>query len=90
MRKLGTQGLEVAGLGYGAMGLTAFYGEPVSDEHGIAIMKRAVELGVTMLDTAEVYRSAFDGTGKLNEELVLRGKIKRFEIVADIDFVSAF
>ena len=70
MKKLGTQGLEVAGLGYGAMGLTAFYGEPVSDEHGIAIMKRAVELGVTMLDTAEVYRSAFDGTGKLNEELV--------------------
>jgi aryl-alcohol dehydrogenase-like predicted oxidoreductase len=64
-RKLGTEGLEVSALGLGCMGMSASYG--VGDEQeSIATIHRAMELGVTFLDTAEVY-----GPYK-NEELLGR------------------
>jgi aryl-alcohol dehydrogenase-like predicted oxidoreductase len=60
---LGSQGLEVSGQGLGCMGMSEFYG--TSDEgEAIATIHRALELGVTFLDTADMY-----GVGA-NERLV--------------------
>ena len=57
IKKIGSQGLEVSSLGFGAMGLTAFYGPPTSDDQSMKVIKRCLELGVNLIDTAEVYRS---------------------------------
>jgi aryl-alcohol dehydrogenase-like predicted oxidoreductase len=54
-RTLGTNGLEVSALGFGCMGISQSYGRPLSREEGIAIIRAAVEGGVTFFDTAEVY-----------------------------------
>ncbi len=53
-RKLGTQGLEVSALGLGCMGMSEFYGT-TDDDEAIATIQRALELGVTFLDTADMY-----------------------------------
>jgi aryl-alcohol dehydrogenase-like predicted oxidoreductase len=54
-RKLGTRGPEVSALGFGCMGISQSYGRPSSREDGIAIIRAAVDRGVTFFDTAEVY-----------------------------------
>src|SRR5438105_8358358 len=53
-RTLGTQGLSVSALGLGCMGMSEFYGARDDDE-AIATIHRALELGVTFLDTADTY-----------------------------------
>ena len=53
-RTLGTQGLTVSALGLGCMGMSQSYGTP-NDEESVATIHRALELGVTLFDTAEVY-----------------------------------
>jgi aryl-alcohol dehydrogenase-like predicted oxidoreductase len=53
-RRLGSQGLEVSALGLGCMGMSQSYGE-ADERESIATLHRAVELGVTLFDTAEVY-----------------------------------
>jgi aryl-alcohol dehydrogenase-like predicted oxidoreductase len=53
-RKLGSQGLEVSALGLGCMGMSQSYGTP-DDRESIATLHRAIELGITFFDTAEVY-----------------------------------
>jgi aryl-alcohol dehydrogenase-like predicted oxidoreductase len=53
-RALGTQGLVVGAEGLGCMGMSDFYGEGEETE-SIAVVHRALELGVTMLDTADMY-----------------------------------
>jgi aryl-alcohol dehydrogenase-like predicted oxidoreductase len=74
-RKLGKNGLEVSALGLGCMGLNFSYGPAPDRQEMISLLRKAVELGVTFFDTAEVY-------GPLtNEELVgealapFRGKV---------------
>ncbi len=62
-RALGSQGLEVSALGLGCMGMSEFYGER-DDLASIATIHRALELGVNLLDTADMY-----GQGD-NEDLV--------------------
>jgi aryl-alcohol dehydrogenase-like predicted oxidoreductase len=53
-RKLGRQGLEVSTLGLGCMGMSQAYGEG-NEAESVATIHRALELGVTFFDTAEVY-----------------------------------
>ena len=53
-RKLGRHGLEVSALGLGCMGMSQSYG-PADERESIATIHRAIELGVTFFDTAEVY-----------------------------------
>jgi len=53
-RTLGSQGLEVSSEGLGCMGMTEFYG-PSDETEAIATIHRALDLGVTLLDTADIY-----------------------------------
>src|SRR5438874_8882340 len=62
-RTLGKSGLKVSALGLGCMGMSEFYG-PGDERESIATIHRALDLGVTLLDTADMY-----GPFK-NEELV--------------------
>ena len=64
-RKLGSQGLEVSALGLGCMGMSDFYGTR-DDAESEATINLALDRGVTLLDTADMY-----GVGR-NEELVGR------------------
>jgi aryl-alcohol dehydrogenase-like predicted oxidoreductase len=64
MRKLGHSNLEVSTIGLGCMGLSYGYGPAVDKRDGIALIRSAVERGVTFFDTAEVYGPF------TNEELV--------------------
>jgi aryl-alcohol dehydrogenase-like predicted oxidoreductase len=81
-RKLGHQGLEVSALGLGCMGMSQSYGAP-DDQESIATLHRAIELGVTFLDTAEVYGPF------TNEELLgraLRGRRDRVVLATKFGF----
>ncbi len=79
-RSLGRGGLNVSALGLGCMGMSEYYG-PGDDAESIATIHRALELGVTMLDTADQY-----GVGR-NEELVGRAvKGKRDKVVIATKF----
>src|SRR5688572_24606008 len=63
-RTLGTGGLAISALGLGCMGLSFGYGPAVEKQHGISLIRAAVDRGVTFFDTAEVYGPF------TNEELV--------------------
>ncbi len=80
-RKLGNQGLEVSAIGLGCMGMSQFYGKR-NDTEAIATIHRALDLGVTLLDTADVY-----GQKGENEELVGKTiKDRRDEIMLATKF----
>jgi aryl-alcohol dehydrogenase-like predicted oxidoreductase len=64
IRKLGTSGLEVSPLGLGCMGMSFGYGPPADKNEMVALIRKAVEMGVNFFDTAEVYGPF------INEELV--------------------
>jgi aryl-alcohol dehydrogenase-like predicted oxidoreductase len=63
-RTLGRSGLEVSALGFGCMGISSGLGPAADRQDGIAVIRAAVERGVTFFDTAEVYGPF------VNEELV--------------------
>jgi aryl-alcohol dehydrogenase-like predicted oxidoreductase len=84
-RKLGTQGLTVSALGLGCMGMSQSYGtaEERDERESIATVHRALELGVTFFDTAEVYGPY------TNEELLgraLKGQRDRAVIATKFGF----
>jgi len=66
-RKLGKSSLEVSALGLGCMGMSFSYGPPADKQEMRSLLRKAVELGVTFFDTAEVYGPF------TNEELVGEG-----------------
>jgi len=78
-RKLGA--VEVGAIGLGCMGMSEFYGKG-DDEQSLAVLERALELGVTMLDTADMYGSGHNESllgrflkiGKRRERVVLATK----------------
>ncbi len=79
-RTLGSQGLTVSALGLGCMGMSEFYGAG-DEQESIATIHRAIALGVTFLDTVDVY-----GRGE-NERLVGRAiKDRRGEVVLATKF----
>ncbi|SFO16986.1 Predicted oxidoreductase [Geodermatophilus obscurus] len=63
-RTLGASGLQVSALGLGCMGLSHGYGPPVDPQDGIALIRDAVDAGITFFDTAQIYGPF------TNEELV--------------------
>jgi aryl-alcohol dehydrogenase-like predicted oxidoreductase len=82
-RRLGSQGLEVSAEGLGCMGMTWAYGSG-DEQAGLQTIDRALELGITFLDTAEVYGPY------TNEELVGRaiaGRRDGFQIATKFGFV---
>jgi aryl-alcohol dehydrogenase-like predicted oxidoreductase len=79
---LGSQGLTVSRQGLGCMGMSEFYG-PHDDAESIAAIRRALELGVTLLDTADMYGPF------TNEELVGRAIAgRRDEVVIATKFAN--
>jgi len=80
MRRLGKQGLTVAAMGLGCMGMSEFYGA-TDEKESIATIHRALDSGLTLLDTADVYGPY------LNEELVGRAiRDRRDQVVLATKF----
>jgi aryl-alcohol dehydrogenase-like predicted oxidoreductase len=83
-RQLGTSGLSVSALGLGCMGMSAFYGS-TDESEAVVTIQRAIELGVTFLDTAEMYGPF------TNEELIGRTVAdRRDEVVIATKFARHF
>jgi aryl-alcohol dehydrogenase-like predicted oxidoreductase len=79
-RSLGSSGIEVSAIGLGCMSLSGTYGES-SDDAGIAVIREALDRGVTLLDTSDMY-----GFGH-NEELVGKAiKGRRAQVVLATKF----
>jgi aryl-alcohol dehydrogenase-like predicted oxidoreductase len=83
-RQLGAQGLETSAMGLGCMGMSEFYGDRSDRAESVATIHRALELGVTFLDTADMYGP------RTNEELVgkaIAGKRDQFVIATKFGIV---
>ncbi|CAF1307004.1 unnamed protein product [Adineta ricciae] len=63
-RRLGKNGPKISAIGYGTMGLSLGYGPPGSDEERFKVFDRAIELGSTYFDTADMYGDSEDLLGK--------------------------
>ena len=79
MRELGSSGVEVSAIGLGCMGMSHHRGKTASRKEMIALLRSALDLGVTFLDTADMYGPF------LNEELVGRAIAGR----RDASFISS-
>jgi aryl-alcohol dehydrogenase-like predicted oxidoreductase len=85
-RTLGRSGLDVSALGFGCMGISFGYGPTTSRDEGIAIIRAAVDGGVTFFDTAEAYgpftneELVGDALGPVRDQVVIATKFGfRFE-----------
>ncbi len=63
-RPLGKNGPQVSAIGFGAMGLSPFIGPPISDEERFKVIDRAIELGSTYIDSADIYGDNEDFLGR--------------------------
>jgi len=72
-RNLGQSEISVSAIGLGCMGLSEFYGEPTQESEAINLLHRAVDLGVTHFDTADLY-----GQGQ-NEQLLGKAFARRWD-----------
>ena len=68
-RKLGKNGPEVTAMGYGAMGLSAFYGPKKPDEERFAVLDKCYDDGELFWDSADVYGDSEDLIGKVPSTL---------------------
>jgi aryl-alcohol dehydrogenase-like predicted oxidoreductase len=74
-RKLGNSNLEVSAIGLGCMGMSFGYGSPKDTREMIALIRAAVDRGITFFDTAEVY-GPFTNEELLGEALApFRGQV---------------
>ena len=81
-RKLGSEGLEVSALGLGCMGMSEFYGHR-DEAESIATIHRALDLGISLLDTADMYGPF------TNEQLVGRAiRDRRDQVVLATKFAN--
>ncbi|KAE8188053.1 hypothetical protein CF336_g6310 [Tilletia laevis] len=71
-RELGNTGAKVAAIGYGAMGLAAFYGKPKPQSDIDACFNELIKQGVQMVDTSDIYTDFSTGKMSLNEEQIGR------------------
>ena len=79
-RTLGRSSLEVSAIGLGCMGMSDFYG-PADRDTNLAVLNRALDIGVSFLDTADMY-----GVGR-NEELIAEVlRTRRPEVVLATKF----
>jgi aryl-alcohol dehydrogenase-like predicted oxidoreductase len=79
-RRLGKSSLVVSAVGLGCMGMSEFYGD-TDDRESIATIRHAIDSGITLLDTADMY-----GSGR-NEELVARAiEQRRHEVIVATKF----
>src|ERR1700676_4326793 len=79
-RKLGRQGLEVSAIGLGCMGMSDFYG-PADESTNLGVLNAALDIGINLLDTADVY-----GSGA-NERLLAKVlRTRRDEVVLATKF----
>jgi aryl-alcohol dehydrogenase-like predicted oxidoreductase len=80
MRRLGNSGLDVSAIGLGCMGMTANYGPPEDRQQMIAVIRAAVDRGVTFFDTAEAYgpfsneELVGDALGRVRDQVVIATK----------------
>ena len=99
-RQLGANGPQVSALGFGAMGLSSFYGTVPTDADRFALLDRAYSLGQRFWDTADVYGDNEDVIGKWfartgkREEIFLATKFAnirfpdgRFQVRSDPEYV---
>src|SRR6267378_5630308 len=83
IRNLGSQGLKASQLGLGCMGISEFYGA-TNDTESIRVIHRALDLGITFFDTADMYGPY------INEELVgkaIHGERHRVTLATKFGFV---
>ncbi|MEF8795138.1 MAG: aldo/keto reductase [Salinivenus sp.] len=79
-RELGNSGLEVSAVGYGCMGLNFGYGTATEKDEAVSLIRHAVDLGVTLFDTAEVYgpfeneRVVGEALAPVRDEVVIASK----------------
>ena len=86
-RKLGTSGLEVSAIGLGCMGMSFAYGTPPDRKEMVALLRAAVERGVTFFDTAEAYGAtrAIDAAWPANGVLLSGSSLNSFVAVMTTD-----
>ena len=78
-RRLGPNGPEVSAIGLGCMGMAAFYGQGLNEDQATAVIHRALDLGITLFDTADIY-----SLGESERLLGAALKGRREQIVAQI------
>src|SRR5262245_55894579 len=84
-RQLGSRGPQVSAIGFGAMsiGLADVYTSSVHDDQAVALIHRALDLGVTLIDTADVYGSSEIQVGK-----ALKGRRESVVLATKFGFVD--
>ena len=84
VRNLGQSGISVSAIGLGCMGLSEFYGEPTPTSEAISLLHRAVDLGITHFDTAEIY-----GQGQTDFRAQLQPRFQPQNIASNLKLVEA-
>ena len=63
-RRLGRNGPTISAIGFGSMGLSAFYGSVASDEERFRVLDRVIELGINYIDSSDIYGDSEELLGK--------------------------
>lgn len=86
----GKQALVVSAQGFGCMGITAFYGDPMPDGEAIALLVHAHSKGITHWDTAECYRTEKEDKSYIWNETVIGKAIKAIGMREELTIATKF